>query len=77
MKLFSNEMERDAILTHLIFVFTCVLIIVIPIRIEIGVKLFLLIIIYNLLIVFAAFWRGHKEWINIWIFVFAISFFQI
>ena len=77
MKILSNDMERDALFAHLIFIISCVLILLIPIEIEIGVKLFILVIIYNFLIISVALWRGHKEWINIWLFVFCISFFQI
>ena len=75
-KLFS-EIERDALLVHLIFIVACLLIILLPFGISIGVKLFILVILYSLLIVIVGLLRDYKEWIYIWIFVFLISFFQI
>jgi len=75
-KLFS-EIERDALLVHLIFIVACLLIILLPFGISIGVKLFILVIYYTLLIVIVGLLRDYKEWIYIWIFVLLISFFQI
>ncbi|MBY8992198.1 MAG: hypothetical protein KGD58_15745 [Candidatus Lokiarchaeota archaeon] len=72
-----TKIEKDALFTHLVFVFSCVLIILIPFGIEIGVKLFILVIIYNLLILIVSIWQDHKSWLNIWLFVFLISIFQI
>lgn len=62
---------------HLVFIIACVVIIVLPIGIQIGVKLFILVILYNVLIVIVGLLRDYKEWIYIWIFVFLISVFQI
>ncbi|GAG92489.1 unnamed protein product, partial [marine sediment metagenome] len=70
-------MERDALLVHLVFIFACLAIILLPIGIGIGVELFILVILYSLLIVIVGLLRGYKEWIYIWGFVFLISFFQI
>ena len=77
MKKYFSDIERDALLVHLVFIISCFLIIVLPIGIGIGVKLFILVILYSLLIVVIGLLRGYKEWIYIWIFVFLISFFQI
>jgi len=76
-KKYFSDIERDALLVHLVFIISCFLIIVLPIGIGIGVKLFILVILYSLLIVVIGLLRGYKEWIYIWIFVFLISFFQI
>jgi len=75
-KLLSN-IERDALLVHLVFIFACLAIILLPFGIGIGIKLFILVILYSLLIVIVGLLRDYKEWLYIWIFVFLISFFQI
>ncbi len=72
-----SKIEKDALFTHLAFIVSCVLIILIPFGSEIGVKLFILVIIYNLLIIIVGIWQGHKSWLYIWFFVFLISLFQI
>lgn len=74
---FLSKTEKDVLFTHLAFVISCMLIILIPFGIEIGVKLFILVIIYNLLIIIVGIWQGHKSWLYIWFFVFLISLLQI
>ena len=66
----------DFLLAHVIFSLTCVLILSIPI-LQIGLKLFILVIFYNFLIPIIGFYRKHQEWIKIWSFSFLISIFQI
>ena len=77
MKKYFSDVERDALLVHFIFIIACFIIIVLPIDIGIGAKLFILVILYSLLIVIIGLLRDYKEWIHIWIFVFLISVFQI
>ena len=77
MKKYFTDTERDFLLVHLAFIIGCVVIILLPIGIQIGVKLFILVILYNLLIVIVGLLRNYKEWIYIWIFAFLISVFQI
>lgn len=72
-----SKIERDAILVHISFIISCLVVILIPFGIEIGVKLFILVIIYNLLILIVSIWQGHKSWLNIWLFIFFISLLQI
>ena len=76
MKYLSN-IERDILLVHIGFISACLAIILLPIGIEIGVKLFILVILYSALIVIVGLVRKYKEWIYIWAFVFLISLFQI
>ena len=66
----------DFILTHILFSLTCGIILSIPI-LQIGPKLFILVIIYNLLIPIIGFYRKHQDWIKIWSFSLLISIFQI
>jgi len=77
MKLNLNKSERDVIILHLVFVGVCLLVILIPIGLPIGIRLLILVIIYNLLVVIFGTLRNYKEWINIWLFSFILSIFQI
>jgi hypothetical protein len=77
MKKYFSDIERDLLLVHLAFIVACFVIILIPMGIQIGVKLFILVVLYNLLIVIIGVLRDYKEWIYIWIFVFLISLLQI
>jgi hypothetical protein len=42
-----------------------------------GIKLFILVVIYNVLIPAFGRVRHHFEWVNIWLFVFLLSLFQL
>jgi len=75
MKLELDKEEKDALIVHLVFALTCVPILLIPIAV--GIKLFILVSIYNALIPIFSYWRGHENWINIWLFSFILSLFQI
>jgi len=77
MKIEIEKEEKDFLFIHALFAITCVLVLLIPIAIGIGIKLFILVTFYNLLVPLFAFWRGHNEWINIWLFVFILSILQI
>ena len=71
------KMTRDFIIVHLIFTGLCFAVLIIPIPIAIGIKLFILVASYNLLIPLVGLWRKYNEWVKLWVFVFLISLFQI
>ena len=77
MKLKISKVVKDFLIIHLIFIALCVLILLIPISVSIGIKLFILVAIYNIIIPLFAYLRNHTEWINIWLFVFILSLFQV
>lgn len=77
MKEIRTKMEKDALLTHLVFVIICVILILVPFGFGMGLKLFLLVIIYNIMIGFVGIWRKYEIWINIWLFVLILSIFQL
>ncbi|MEE9377764.1 MAG: hypothetical protein V3V33_06975 [Candidatus Lokiarchaeia archaeon] len=77
MKLKISKIVKDFLIIHLIFVALCVLILLIPISGSIGIKLFILVAIYNIIIPLFAYLRNHTEWINMWLFVFILSLFQV
>jgi len=72
-----TNLTRDFILVHIIFIGLCFAVLIIPIPIAIGIKLFILIVSYNLLIPLVGLFRKYSEWIKLWVFVFLISLFQI
>ncbi len=73
----TTKTTRDFIIVHLIFTGLCFAVLMIPIPIAIGIKLFILIVSYNLLIPLVGLFRKYNEWVKLWVFVFLISLFQI
>ena len=68
---------QDFLIIHLVFAAICVSALVIPTSGYMGIKLFILVLIYNLIIPLFGYLRHHREWISIWLFVFILSLFQI
>jgi hypothetical protein len=76
MKDLLTEMERDFIIIHLIFSVLCGIVLSIP-GIPIGIKLFILVIIYNVMVPLVGILRKYPDWLNIWLFSFILSMLQI
>ncbi len=55
----------------------CVLILLIPPSGFMGIKLFILVVVYNIMLPVYGYVRKYTEWLNIWLFVFLLSLFQI
>ncbi|MBA7516089.1 hypothetical protein ES705_08134 [subsurface metagenome] len=72
-----TKMERDALLIHSLFIIICLIVLIIPIDNVIGIKLFILVIIYNVTIALVGIWRKYEEWVNLWLFAFILSLFQV
>jgi len=68
--------ERDALVFHGFFSAFTVLILLIP-YMGTGIKLFILVLSYNIALPFTAKIRGYDGWINIWLFALILSMFQI
>ena len=73
----TAKTTRYFIIVHFIFVGLCFAVLLIPIPIAIGIKLFILVTSYNLLISLIGLFRKYHEWVKLWVFVFLISLFQI
>jgi len=73
----TTKSTRDFIIVHLIFIGLCFSVLIIPIPIGIGIKLFILVVSYNLIVLSVGLVRKYSEWVKLWIFVFLISLFQI
>ena len=76
MKESLTQMERDFLIVHLFFSLLCGIILYMP-GILIGIKLFILVIIYNLIVPLVGNWRKYDEWLNIWLFCIILSILQI
>ncbi len=72
-----SKATKDFIIIHLIFIGLCFAVLLIQFPIAIGIKLFLLVVCYNLLILLGGLFWKYNEWVKLWIFVFLISIFQI
>ncbi|MHA1104496.1 MAG: DUF6989 domain-containing protein [Promethearchaeota archaeon] len=66
----------DFMVIHAFFSAVCVIILLIPI-IPVGIKLFLLVLLYNIMIPFFGIIRKHSSWFKIWLFAFILSLLQI
>ncbi|TFF84313.1 MAG: hypothetical protein EU552_01085 [Promethearchaeota archaeon] len=69
--------EKDFLYSHLLFIALCILVLIIPFPNLIGVKLFILVLSYNLLILVVGVIRNHTNWLKLYYFVLFISIFQI
>ncbi|MFX0060024.1 MAG: DUF6989 domain-containing protein [Candidatus Hodarchaeota archaeon] len=77
MRVKVNRIEKDLIYLHVFFVILCVIILIIPIPNSIGIKLLILVIIYNVLLPLISKLRNYSDILSIWFFVFLVSLFQI
>ena len=71
------KIERDALVTHLLFSVLCALTLAIPIDIKIGFRILTLVVIYNTAMPVFGLLRGYEEWVKLWLFAFILSLFQV
>ncbi len=76
MKDLLTDVERDFIIIHLIFSIICGIVLFIP-GMPIGIKLFILVIVYNIIVPLVGIWRKYTDWLNIWLLSFILSMLQI
>ena len=70
--------ERDVILLHIVFSIVCGFTLIIPsIFIPIGIKLFFLVLMYNIIVPLVALLRKYELWLDLWVFAFILSILQI
>ncbi|MGV9141630.1 MAG: DUF6989 domain-containing protein [Promethearchaeota archaeon] len=67
---------KDFIVLNLIFILVCSVVLFLPF-IAIGIKFFILVLTYNVLIPSFSLWKGYNEWINIWLFSLILSILQV
>ncbi len=73
MKRFLEATERAALFVHLLFIVVCTVVLLISLPVLIGLRLFILVIIYNVMIPITGWGRKHNERLTLWFFVFIIS----
>lgn len=71
-----QEDLKDFLLANSVFIIICIIVLFLPF-IAIGVKFFILVIFYNVLIPSFSIWKRYNDWINIWLFSLILSIFQI
>ena len=72
-----SEIERYFIIVHITFAIICAIMLSPVLTLSIGIKLFILVIIYNVIVPLVGMWRKNTEWLNIWLFSLILSIFQI
>lgn len=75
MDLRVNIKTRDLLIFHVLFVIVCVVVLLTPF--SIGIRLFILVLIYNIFIPLIGWWRKYSDWVNIWLFAFILSLLQV
>ena len=73
---FLSQEEFDALIVHLLFSIQCVLVLLFPLDVPLGIRMVILVLSYNILIPAVGKYRGYSDWIDMWIFSFALSLFQ-
>ena len=69
--------EKNFLYSHLLFIVLCIIVLIVPFPLLIGMKLFILVLVYNFLILLVGVVRNHSNWLKLYYFVLFISFFQI
>jgi len=69
--------ERDVLILHAVFAALCILILVSPMDAKMGVRLFFLVMIYNISLPVFGRLRNHNNIVHLWLFAFILSIFQI
>ncbi|MFW9918868.1 MAG: DUF6989 domain-containing protein [Candidatus Thorarchaeota archaeon] len=77
MERFKEKPILDLILMNIVFAIPTALVLAIFQDVAIGARLLIVVILYNILLPLWAQVRDHKEWLEVWTFVFPISVLMI
>jgi len=72
-----TSIERDAIFLHLLFTIACVAVLTLPLDMAVGLKMAVLVVLYNIAVPLVGIRYPKEEWFHIWIFALLISIFQV
>jgi hypothetical protein len=72
-----TRIERDALVIHILFSVLCAIVLIIPVDIKIGIRMLILVVVYNLAMPVFGLLRRYDEWVNLWLFAFILSSFQV
>jgi len=71
------SIEKDFFFSHIIFIAICLIVLLVPFPVSIGIKLAVLVVIYNLLIFLIGLIKEYTMWLKLYYFILLISIFQI
>jgi hypothetical protein len=77
MKFKITTTEKDALIIHSLFALLSLIILMLPINIGAGVKLFILVIVYSIVMAGYGILKKDSEWFGIWLFSSILSIFQV
>ena len=72
-----TKTENDALILHGLFSILCFITLILPLNIGIGVKLFFLVLVYNVVMAGYGIIRKNNEWFSLWLFCFILSLLQV
>jgi hypothetical protein len=72
-----HDNEKDALIIHCVFAVLCAFVLIAPVHPKIGIRLLLLVIIYNLIMPLWGLIRKDSNLINLWLFAFILSLLQV
>ncbi len=74
---FLEATEQDFLVLHALFAVLCGVVLLIPMYLAIYIRMFALVVIYNLLVPGLGFWRRNEDWIDLWSFAIILSVLQV
>jgi len=77
MERFKEQPVLDLILMHIVFAVPAALILVLFSTTPIGAQLLAVVIIYNIILPLWAYFRNHRDWLDLWLFVVPLSILMI
>lgn len=77
MNLRLERTEKDAIVLHAVFAILSLIVLFISLELSVGVRLCVLVVLYNVMIPAGAFLRRHDDWLALWLFLLPVSILQI
>lgn len=75
-KIMMKKENIDFMVIHTLFSAVCIIVLLIPLM-PVGIKLFLLVLSYNVMIPIFGIIKKHSSWVKMWLFAFILSLFQI
>ncbi|BBO74198.1 hypothetical protein DSCW_16150 [Desulfosarcina widdelii] len=72
-----TPIEREALFFHLLYSIICVGLLALPLNLAAGVRLFILVILYNIVMPVIGLRHPKERWFDIWLFSLFTSLFQV
>ena len=72
-----TQQEKETLIFHVLFSLVCAAVLFAPVAVKTGIRLFILVLVYNMGIVIFGIVRNHRDWLNIWLFAIVLSVFQV